>query len=252
MGATKPVAKLPPSDVLTRVRDGDIRKNSPSRSTTIAEKSTSAIIIDLTEEASNSASSQPQDIDVSLPVPDSSTSVKANAATKADAQTVANPPIQRSPVPPQPLVNATGNAVLAWTNNFERETVYVVIRYNSTLYGEAEDVLGTFLTVEEANQAVLTSLDDIDEGEVEWEEFEQRTYSNGTISLSTAAEVNGDPETYTTQVFIRERKIHEPAPSIVYVVRDERRQYACRAPDDELVGVEILDVFKVKKWQIGL
>ncbi len=34
---------------------------------------------------------------------------------------------------------------------------------------------------------------------------------------------------------------------MVYIFRDERRQYACRAPDEELVGVEILDVFKDKE-----
>lgn len=141
----------------------------------------------------------------------------------------------------------TGNAVLPRTKQVERDITYEVVIYNSTLYGEAEEVLGTFLTVEEAHRTVLTSLDDIDEDGVECGEFELKTHSHGTMSLSTAGEVNGDSGSYTTQVFPRERKLNEPAPSMVYIFRDERRQYACRAPDEELVGVEKLDVFKDKE-----
>ncbi len=69
----------------------------------------------------------------------------------------------------------TGNAVLPRTKKVERDLTYEVVIYNSTLCGEAEEVLGTFLTVEEAYRTVLTSLDDIDEDGVECEEFEHKT-----------------------------------------------------------------------------
>ncbi len=145
----------------------------------------------------------------------------------------------------------TGNAVLLRGKHVKEETIYVVIRYNSTMFGEAEETLGTFLSMEEANQAVLVSLDDVDDlNDNAWEEPDrQHEYlEDGTMHLWATGTFSRDSETYVTQVVTRKRKLNEPPPiDTVYVVKEEKHQYASRDPDYELESNEVLDVLKDKE-----
>lgn len=97
----------------------------------------------------------------------------------------------------------------------ERDITYKVVIYNNALYRQAVQVVGTFITVEEAYRTPLNSLDDIDEDGTECGGFEHKTHGYGTLSLSTAGEVNWSFGFYNTQMITHERKLSEPAPSIV-------------------------------------
>ena len=124
------------------------------------------------------------------------------------------------------------------------EMIYIVVKYHTRVHEEeVEKVIGTFSTLEEADQAVLTSSNELEDGD--WEEHKVEPQNNSTLSLYTTG---SDSETYTTVVDVREEKIDASEQlNTVYVIKKETRQYASRAPGDEVVRVDILDVFKHKE-----
>ncbi|KAI9873564.1 MAG: hypothetical protein M1830_010849, partial [Pleopsidium flavum] len=66
------------------------------------------------------------------------------------------------------------------------ETVYVVTCYVSSEHGESTDILCIFKSLASANVYASTHLNG--EYEMDWQEYEEETSSDGIVSVSAVAE----------------------------------------------------------------
>ena len=224
MGATKSVAEVSlTSNKLTRVHDGGIRKTSADKSTKTARKSQSTATINLANDGEQNA-----------------IQASSREPTKSAGASF--------PIAMQPLVSVTQDTSPMGTKAIGHEKAYMVIRYQSSLYGESEEVLGTFSTIARANLVVSQSFEDLEVfKDGEWGECHYKSHSNGAIYMwINGIDSGGDVQTLTTQTLEQKpNKVMSPL-GTVFVVTEERREHISQFPNYRLESRDVLDVFRNK------